>query len=101
MIPDEWNMITLVYDNTGTKTYLNGKLHHTYTNTSYGINFNTNARLFLGCEANTANPSAPYFNGKESDFRIYATALSASDVKSLYQNCVTIDPDGTIRGKIR
>ena len=101
LIPDEWNMITLVYDNTGTKTYLNGKLHHTYTNTSYGINFNTNARLFLGCEANTANPSAPYFNGKESDFRIYATALSASDVKSLYQNCVTIDPDGTIRGKIR
>ena len=36
-----------------------------------------------------------------SDFRIYATALSAADVKSLYQNCVTIDPDGTIRGKIR
>ena len=101
LIPDEWNMITLVYDNTGTKTYLNGELHHTYTNTSYGINFNTNARLFLGCEANTANPSAPYFNGKESDFRIYATVLSADDIKSLYQNCMTIDPDGTIRGKIR
>jgi len=101
LIPDDWNMITLVYDTTGTKTYLNGELHHTYTNTSYGINFNTNARLFLGCEASTANPSSPYFNGKECDFRIYATALSASDVKSLYQNCATIDPDGTIRGQIR
>ena len=101
LIPNEWNMITLVYDNTGTKTYLNGELHHTYTNISYGINFNTNARLFLGCEANTASPYTPYFNGKECDFRIYATALSASDVKSLYQNCATIDPDGTIRGQIR
>ena len=41
------------------------------------------------------------FNGGLSDFRMYATALSASDVKSLYQNCATIDPDGTIRGQIR
>jgi hypothetical protein len=42
-----------------------------------------------------------YDNMDMSDFRIYATALSASDVKSLYQNCATIDPDGTIRGQIR
>ena len=101
LIPNEWNMITLVYDNMGTKTYLNGELHHTYTNTSYGINFNTSARLFLGCEANVAYPYTPYFNGMESDFRIYATALSATDVKSLYQNSATIDADGTIHGAIR
>jgi hypothetical protein len=81
---NEWNMITLVYNTTGTKTYINGVLHHTYTNTSYGIHFNTNARLFLGCEANTASPSTPYFSGQESDFRIYATALSAEDIAQLY-----------------
>ena len=40
-------------------------------------------------------------NGLMTDVRIYATALSASDVKSLYQNCATIDPDGTIHGQIR
>ena len=39
--------------------------------------------------------------GYISDYRVYATALSASDVKSLYQNCATIDADGTIHGQIR
>ena len=42
-----------------------------------------------------------YDNMDIVDFRIYATALSASDVKSLYQNCATIGPDGTIYGQIR
>ena len=94
-------MITLVYETTGTKTYINGELHHTYTNTSYGINFNTNARLFLCCESSTANPTSPYFNGKECDFRIYTTALSADDIKSLYNNNAYIDTAGNIYGKIR
>ena len=97
---NEWNMITLVYNGEGTKTYINGELHHTYTNTSYGINFNTNARLFLGCEANTASPSSPYFNGNECDFRIYTTALSADDIKSLYQNSAYIDSSGNVYGAI-
>lgn len=83
--PGEWIMFTFVYDLTGTKTYLNGELHHTYTNTSYGIHFNMNARLFLGCEASTASPASPYFNGQESDFRIYATALTATQIAELYE----------------
>lgn len=84
-------MITFVYDGTGTRTYINGQLHHTCSFTSYGIHYNTNARLFLGCEASSASPSSPYFNGKMSDFRIYATALSAEDILSLYNNEAEID----------
>ena len=93
---NEWIMLTFVYDTTGTKTYINGELHHTYSNTSYGIHFNTNARLFLGCEASAANPSTPYLNGQESDFRIYATALSAAAIKELYNTGGAIDSSGNI-----
>lgn len=91
---DTWNMITCVYDDTGTKTYINGILHHTYSNVSYGIHFNTNARLFLGCEANTATATTPYFNGQECDFRIYTTALSADDIKELYNTSKLVDSQG-------
>lgn len=93
---NEWVMLTFVYDSTGTRTYINGELHHTYTNTSYGIRFNTNARLFLGCEANSANPSSPYFNGQESDFRIYYTALTPEQILELYNTSATIDNKGNI-----
>lgn len=92
----QWVMLTFVYDSTGTKTYINGVLHHTYTNASYGIRFNTNARLFLGCEASTANPASPYFNGQLSDFRIYYTVLSEEQILELYHTSATIDKNGNV-----
>jgi hypothetical protein len=57
-------MLTFIYDSSGTKTYINGELHHTYSNVSYGIHYNMDTRLFLGCEAvGAANPTSPYFTG--------------------------------------
>lgn len=94
---DEWVMLTFIYDaSKGTDIYINGELYSSYSNISYGIHFNTSARLFLGCEAGTANPETPYFNGQESDFRIYYTALTEEQIKELYNTSATIDKNGNI-----
>lgn len=96
-----WHMLTFIYDSTGNKVYVDGQSHSSYAFTSYGIKYNTNARLFLGCEANSASPAAPYFDGKVSDFRIYATVLSEKDILSLYNNEAYIDQLNAIHGEIR
>jgi len=86
-------MFTFVYTTSGHMTYIDGELHHTYTNQNYGIRFNTFARLFLGCEANGASASTPYLTGKESDFRLYYTALSSEDILDLYEVTASADRD--------
>lgn len=79
-----WHMFTLIYNLAGEKIYIDGTLHSSANSTSYGISFNTNARLYLGCEANSASPYTPYFNGKMSDFRFYYTELDENAIKELY-----------------
>ena len=79
-----WHMITYVYTTTSQKVYLDREFYSTNNVTTYGIHFNINARLFLGCEASGASPAAPYFQGKMSDFRLWYTALTDADIKKLY-----------------
>ena len=85
-----WHFFTIIILNDGTlKFYIDG-VEHAASGKSSQSNLGTG--LVIG----TSNKSFEI-----NDFRMYATALSASDVKSLYQNCATIDPDGTIHGQIR
>lgn len=94
-VQNAWHHMVVTGDGTSTKLYIDG----VYRGTATTYKALTGTQIWIsGWDSGTSYT----FNGsKECDFRIYATALSASDVKSLYQNCATIDPDGTIRGQIR
>ena len=90
-----WHHYVMTGDGTTCKLYVDGilygqaKTYKAISGTSIYIN---------GWDSGTSYCSD---NTDISDFRIYATALLADDVKSLYQNCATIGPDGTIYGQIR
>lgn len=93
---NDWNHLVVVKTGTGTrKVYCNG-VEQTATSNDYWASSSVG---FTVARRETSTPHA--FYGELCDVRAYATALSADDVKSLYQNCATIDPDGTIRGQIR
>ena len=96
LVANTWYHFVVVKTGTTTrKLYING-VEQTATSNTSNWTFAVN-ELQLGKRSTTSDG----FIGKLSDFRCYATALSADDVKSLYQNCATIDPDGTIRVQIR
>ena len=95
---NEWHHCVATLDGTTIKMYFDGELVNTYTINWGNTTVASDTRVQVG---NDLPGSDEIYVGYYSDARIYATALSASDVKSLYQNCATIDPDGTIRGKIR
>lgn len=91
-----WHLFTTTYSTSEINTYVDSVLSNSYSYTSYGISFNKNARLFLGCEASTANPGGSKFVGKLSDFRLYYTTLSAEDVYNLYAVGASLSDTGVL-----
>jgi hypothetical protein len=91
----QWHMMTATYDGITLCRYLDGQLIN-----SKAISGTLNGgmlTLLIG----------KYYSGgynnkkvKQSDVRIYATALSADDVKSLYQNSAYIDSSGNVYGAV-
>jgi hypothetical protein len=94
-----WHMFTGTYDGFTTKQYVDGILNTTnnaYT-TKTPIFYHASNPILIGAEASsTQNPAGYYFNGYLSDVRIYATALSESDIQSLYNNSAFIDSSGNV-----
>ena len=94
---DRWNHIVASFDGSQLKAYINGALIDTKTISAPHLERH---KLTIGAR-NSGSGFSNYFTGKINDVRVYATALDATDVKSLYQNMAYIDSVGNIYGKIR
>lgn len=95
-----WHMITVTYDGLTVKGYVDAVLKG--TNAAYTektpIFYNASNGVFIGAEAggNQTTPAGSYSTCNMSDFRIYAAALSADDIKELYQTSASITNNGAI-----
>ena len=91
---NKWHHFVGTYDGLLVKIYIDGILENTttaYSNVTpiyYANNY-----TFVGAEAggDSTTPASNYFNGRLSDVRIYSNALSADEIKELYQTSASID----------
>ena len=95
-----WHMFTGIYDGLTVKQYVDGVFNssnNAYT-TKTPIYYHGSNSILIGAEATGSATSVGgyYFNGNISDVRIYATALSESDIQSLYNNSAFLDSSGNI-----
>ena len=90
-----WHLITNVFDGSSMKMYIDGIL---VNSSSVSGTLQSMNNLYVG----RFNGVDTYGNTQlyESDVRVYATALSASDILSLYQNSAYIDSSDNVYGAV-
>ena len=81
----DWNHVVVVRDGSTYKMYINGEAE-TQSGTADYWNHSASTITIGGREENAA-----MWNGNISDFRIYTTALSADDIKELYNTSCIIN----------
>ena len=88
LLDGNWHMLTMTYDGAQIKRYVDGVLRTEATQNASGTIDRPNDRFVFGRGASTG------YYCKEayiSDARIYATGLSAEDVKALYEVGAKVD----------
>ncbi len=88
-----WYHAVITLSGTTCKCYVNGTLIISYEITSAYPNSVAFALRYLGKSVFSADK---LFDGNISDFRIYATCLSADQVKRLYNTPVSLSNNGTL-----
>lgn len=82
----EWYMVTMVNDGTNELYYVNGELSKTIEKKNM-----PSGNYFIGAWSSETQQN---YKGLISDFRIYATALSAEEIQKLYTVSASIDSNG-------
>lgn len=80
-----WNHLVGVYNGTNMYVYLNGSLC-TSASTAIAALKDTAESLSIGASVNNTNTPVNYFTGRLDDTRIYSYALSANQIKRLFDN---------------
>ena len=93
---NKWTHLCVTRNNTSKKLYINGKLVD--STPKVGDMQNIGKYFTIGGSESSDNGIADmnWLNGNISDFRIYATALSESDVLNLYQSSASLDLQGNL-----
>lgn len=87
-----WVHICLVYTGTAISIYKNGALTESYVIT-LSPKTKSSGNFLIGKDSRTGETM---LNGGLSDFRIYATPLSAYDIESLYKTSASVTKNGTL-----
>lgn len=85
-----WAHICLVYTGNAIRAYKDGELVESYS-VVLPQKTKSSGNFLIGKDSRT---DSTMLNGGLSDFRIYTTALSDSDIKDLYQRRFSIDQEG-------
>jgi len=89
----EWQHICITKNGTSdVKVYINGVEKWTSTAAHSALTFPTTYRIGRDTRSNDGTP----YKGLMSDFRIYATALSAEDIQQLYNAPVSVTNTGAM-----
>lgn len=94
-----WHMFTGSYDGFNAKLYIDGILESSVSSSKSSktsIHYNSTNSIYIHAESSVPTPGTGYDACKLSDCRIYATALSEKDIKSLYNVSASIDKTGVL-----